>query len=343
MTCATILLGLERDDRGTPTRADPSVHRRCRAAGRPAARSERQRGDVGRGRRRPGGRAALSRSTFPATAARARRRAARAIAWYADAGCGRDRGARDGAGASSSVTRSAGRSPLRLAERHPDLVDGLVLVGPSGIDPLPRRTRVLAVLTTVLRPGACAAPLGARLAGKGMVPATRIRAVARRPIAAALSAARGARFLRRDARAHRRSDRAARDPRRRADRERAVAALPGRRAVGRRRRRRPGRARLRAARDEPAPQLRVVADCGHLLIGERPDAVRRRGRAVEAGRLLRLTGSRPRGTPRARRTARRSARRAPAPPAAPLRSGPPRSDGCRAHGPRAGSAPRALR
>src|SRR2546422_3792502 len=59
-----------------------------------------------------------------------------------------------------------GQVALRLAQRHPEDVRGLVLIGPSGVVRLPRKTRVLAVLTTVLRPGGPGAPLGARPAGR---------------------------------------------------------------------------------------------------------------------------------------------------------------------------------
>jgi esterase len=164
-----------------------------------------------------------------------------------------------------------GQVALRLAARHPEAIRALVLVGPSGVVRLPPRTRVLAVLTTVLRPGARAAPLGARLAGQAW-----FRRIAFGPLLVADPAALPERAVRGffaelrehdDVRTARRAiladapftgDPALECP--------AVVLWGAADAVV------PvehGFALARAAHI----RLRTIADCGHLLIGERPDAV----------------------------------------------------------------------
>jgi pimeloyl-ACP methyl ester carboxylesterase len=59
-----------------------------------------------------------------------------------------------------------GQVALRLALERPDAVRGLLLVASSGVVPLSARTRAFGEITTRLRPGALAAPLALRLAGR---------------------------------------------------------------------------------------------------------------------------------------------------------------------------------
>ncbi len=193
-----------------------------------------------------------------------------AIEWYADAVAA----GMTALAASPAVVVGhsfGGQVALRLAERHPEDIRGLVLIGPSGVVQLPRRTRVLAVLTTVLRPGARAAPFGARLAGRAW-----FRRIAFGPLLVSDTAALPARAVRgffaelrehADVRTARRAILA--DPPFASDR-----GLPCRTVV------------LWGSADAVVPvehgfalarnadiRLRAVADCGHLLIGERPEAV----------------------------------------------------------------------
>lgn len=163
-----------------------------------------------------------------------------------------------------------GQVALRLAERHPDAVRGLVLIGPSGVVRLPHRTRVLALLTTVLRP-ARGAPLGSRLAGRAW-----FRRLAFGPLLVSDTAALPARAVRgffaetrehTDVRTARRA--ILEDPP-----VSSACSLPCPSVL------------LWGASDAVVPvehgfalaraarvQLRVIADCGHLVIGERADAV----------------------------------------------------------------------
>lgn len=164
-----------------------------------------------------------------------------------------------------------GQVALRLALTHPSAVRALLLVAPSGVVPLAPRTRALGTVTTLVRPGALAAPLGVRLATRAW-----FRRVAFRPWlvadAASLSpAAARAFFL--ELRAH-------------ADVRGAFRALCADPAVA------PGTALpcrtivLWGAEDRIVPvdngiaaarclgaSLRVVADAGHLVVAERPCAV----------------------------------------------------------------------
>jgi pimeloyl-ACP methyl ester carboxylesterase len=192
------------------------------------------------------------------------------MAWYADA-VAASFGALDTSNAVVVGHSFGAQLALRVAERHPDVVRALVLVGPSGVVRLPSRTRVLAVLTTLLRPGALAAPLGSRLAGRAW-----FRRLAFGPLLAADAAALPERAVRGffaelrehvDVRTARRAILA--DPpfiRVSAPRCPAIALWGATDAVV------PvehGFALVRAS----GVRLRTVADCGHLLIGERPGAV----------------------------------------------------------------------
>jgi pimeloyl-ACP methyl ester carboxylesterase len=164
-----------------------------------------------------------------------------------------------------------GQIALRLVERHPDVVGGLLLIGPSGFVPLPGRTRVLAVLTTILRPGALAAPAGVRLAGRAW-----FRRLVFGPLLVSDAAALSPRVVQ-GFFAEMREHTDVRTARRSILGEPPVVFEhpPPRPAIV-----------LWGARDAVVPvehgvsltralgiQLRVVPDCGHLLIGERPDAV----------------------------------------------------------------------
>ena len=164
-----------------------------------------------------------------------------------------------------------GQVALRLAERHPDLVRELVLIGPSGIEQLTRRTRVLAVLTTLLRPGARVAPLGARLAARAW-----FRRLAFAPLLVADPDALPVRAVQgffaemrehTDVRTARRAILADRPGGNDTPLPCPAVVLWGASdavvPVGH------GLALARRANVD----LRVVADCGHLLIGERPDVV----------------------------------------------------------------------
>ena len=179
-----------------------------------------------------------------------------------------------------------GQVAVRLVDRHPDLARALVLIGPSGIEPLTRRTRVLVVLTTVLRPGARAAPLGTRLAGRAW-----FRRLAFGPLLVADPDALPARAVQ-GFFAEMREHTDVRTARRAilADRPGGSDWSPPCPAVV-----------LWGAADDVVPvdhgfalarkagvHLRVVADCGHLLIGERPDVV------LDAISTLVTPGSRPR-------------------------------------------------
>src|SRR5262249_33243210 len=164
-----------------------------------------------------------------------------------------------------------GQVALAVAARHPGVVRALVLVGPSGIARLPARTRVLAVLTTTLRPGARIAPLGLRLAGRawfrrlalGRLPASHPAALPARAVRGFFSELRE----HTDVRTARRALLA--DPPFARERAPACPAIV-----------------LWGVADAVVPvehgfalartgnvRLRTVADCGHLLIGERPEAV----------------------------------------------------------------------
>jgi pimeloyl-ACP methyl ester carboxylesterase len=163
-----------------------------------------------------------------------------------------------------------GQVALRLAERHPELVRGLLLVASSGVADLPRRTAVAGRLTTVLRPGRLMAPFARRHARSVW-----FRTLAFRPFFVADAAALSERAtlgLFAGLREHRDVRGAFRALR--AEQRGGHAALSC------------GAIVLWGADDGIVPpehgvllarllgvSLRVVADCGHLLISERPDAV----------------------------------------------------------------------
>ena len=160
---------------------------------------------------------------------------------------------------------------LRLAARHPHLVRGLLLAAPSGIGSGTRRSARYLALAGVLRPAQRIAPLAETIARR-----SRVRRLVFGPVAVAdpralqPAAVRG--FLAGSAEYtdFRAAAQAlvASDPR--LDLERVCC-----RALvlhGARDPQVPLRDGFEYARRLRAP-LRVVADCGHLLIGERPAAV----------------------------------------------------------------------
>ena len=171
---------------------------------------------------------------------------------------------------------------LRLAGRHPALVAGLVLVAPTGIETRRRAARAVVLGSAAVRPGARVAPLAPLLAGRAW-----FRAAVFRPWGVADAAAlspRATRAFFADLRAHTGLRAAARamlddDPRQ----ELAGVRCPTILLWGARDRQVPLRDGFEYARRLGAP-IRVVADCGHLLIGERPEAV------VDAVRALTSAG-----------------------------------------------------
>lgn len=162
---------------------------------------------------------------------------------------------------------------LRLAERHPHLVRSLVLAAPAGISTSARFATVTLGLVGVVRPGRIAGRRAERIGRsarlKGLV-------FGRFEVAnaAALSERAVHGFLRGSA-LH--TDvlgaglaLARDDPRTALDRVRAPALV----LFGARDRQVPLADGFEYARRLRAP-LRVIADCGHLLIGERPDVCAR--------------------------------------------------------------------
>jgi pimeloyl-ACP methyl ester carboxylesterase len=159
---------------------------------------------------------------------------------------------------------------LRLARARPELVRGLLLISPAGIATTTRITRSIVLASTTVRPGRWVAPLRHRYAGRSWY-----RRAVFRPWfvsdAAALSE-RATHGLLGAQREHTDTKTAARamsanDPRR----DLAEVACPV--------------VILWGARDPQLPlddafeytrrlgaKLRVVADCGHLVIVERPTA-----------------------------------------------------------------------
>jgi pimeloyl-ACP methyl ester carboxylesterase len=162
---------------------------------------------------------------------------------------------------------------LRLAERRPELVRGLVLAAPAGISSSTRMAELTLGLVGVLRPGRVAAARVERIVGS---PRLKALVFGRFEVAdsAALSepAVRGflqAMPLHTDALGAGLAL-ARDDPRRDLDRVQCPALV----LFGGRDRQVPLADGFEYARRLRAP-LRVIADCGHLLIGERPDVVAR--------------------------------------------------------------------
>jgi len=162
---------------------------------------------------------------------------------------------------------------LRLAERHPELVRGLVLAAPAGISSSSRRATITLGLAGLIQPGRIAGRRADRIArsprlkrlvfGRSEVSNTEllsermVHGFLRGP--ALHSDALGAGLaLARD------------DPRRDLDRVRCPVLV----LFGGRDRQVPLTDGFEYARRLRAP-VRVVADCGHLLIGERPDVCAR--------------------------------------------------------------------
>jgi pimeloyl-ACP methyl ester carboxylesterase len=164
-----------------------------------------------------------------------------------------------------------GQMALALAAQRPELVLGLVLVAPAGIGSLRRRVRVGVALTTLVRPGRLVAPFAPRLAQRawfrravlgpffvadGLV----ISARATRGFLAELGAhsdtrSAGWAMVTDDARVYL-----------------ANVSCPAIIVWGARDRQLGLEDAFEFARRMGA-ELRVVADCGHLVLGERPEAV----------------------------------------------------------------------
>jgi pimeloyl-ACP methyl ester carboxylesterase len=162
---------------------------------------------------------------------------------------------------------------LRLAERHPELVRSLVLAAPAGISSSSRLGTVTIGLVAIVQPGRIAGRRVGRIAGS-----SRLKRLVFAPLEVAntdlLTPETVHGFLRgttmhtdvlgaglalaRD------------DPRQSLDAVRCPALV----LFGGRDRQVPLEDGFEYARRLRAP-LRVIADCGHLLIGERPDACAR--------------------------------------------------------------------
>jgi 3-oxoadipate enol-lactonase len=162
-----------------------------------------------------------------------------------------------------------GAISLRMAIRRPDLVDALVLAGAAGISSGSRRARYALTVTALVKPGRRIAPYGARVARSAALKTLVFgRWGAADPPALPEEMARA--FLSGPAR-HTDTVSASQalmrdDPRSDLDR----VACPTLVLWGARDNQLPVRDAFEYARRLHAP-LRVIADCGHLLIGERPD------------------------------------------------------------------------
>jgi pimeloyl-ACP methyl ester carboxylesterase len=164
-----------------------------------------------------------------------------------------------------------GQLAVWLAARRPELVRGLLLIAPAGIGTRARRVRVAVQISTLIRPGRLVAPFGPRFARRAW-----FRNAVFRPFFVSDGKAiseRATRGFFADMRAHTDTRAAARamvadDVTRAFPHVRCPTLL------------------LWGARDRQLgledafafsrglrAQVRVVADCGHLLIGERPEAV----------------------------------------------------------------------
>src|SRR5215213_6125376 len=146
---------------------------------------------------------------------------------------------------------------LRLAVRHPQLVRGVVLAGSAGISSGTRRSQRALAVASLIQPGKRIAPLRHLVSERrvlrelafGFVSVGDPRALEPRVADAFLAGAALHTGVREAADALVRTD-----PQRDLQRVRVPALV------------------LHGAGDRMVP-LRVIADCGHLLIGERPRAV----------------------------------------------------------------------
>ena len=160
---------------------------------------------------------------------------------------------------------------LRLASRHPQLVRGVVLAGSAGISSGTRRGQRALAIASLIQPGKRIAPLRRLVSERrvlrelafGFVSVADPRALEARVAEAFLVGAALHTGVREAADALVRTD-----PRR--DLQRVT--VPALVLHGARDRMVPLRDAFGYARLLDAP-LRVIADCGHLLIGERPRAV----------------------------------------------------------------------
>lgn len=163
-----------------------------------------------------------------------------------------------------------GAIALRLAIRRPDLVESLVLAGAAGITSASRRSRYALTVTGLLKPGRRIAPHRRRVARSALLRTLVFgRWGAADPQALPPDVVDG--FLAGPAR-HTDTFSAARalmrdDPRADLDRVRCPALV----LWGARDNQLPVADAFDYARRLRAP-VRLIADCGHLLIGERPDA-----------------------------------------------------------------------
>jgi len=191
------------------------------------------------------------------------------VGWFADAAAEalREAGCERALVAGHSF---GGLVALRLALRHPDLVSGLVLVAPAGIRSGTRTVQVSIAVTTFVRPARWVAPL------RGLSSRVWFRRAVFRPWFVADAVAfpeDAARSFLDGPLEHEDTAIAGRamcadDPR--ADLE--SVSCPALVLWGARDAQLPLDDAFEFARRLRA-RLRVVADCGHLAIGERPDAV----------------------------------------------------------------------
>jgi pimeloyl-ACP methyl ester carboxylesterase len=162
---------------------------------------------------------------------------------------------------------------LRLAERHPQLVRSLVLAAPAGISSSTRVAEATIALTGIVQPG--------RIAGRRVGLVARSRRL-RRLVFGGFEVANADLLTERAVHGFLRGPTmhtdalgaglalVADDPRRDLDRVRCPVLV----LWGARDRQVPLEDGFEYARRLRAP-LRVIADCGHLLIGERPDVCAR--------------------------------------------------------------------
>jgi pimeloyl-ACP methyl ester carboxylesterase len=164
-----------------------------------------------------------------------------------------------------------GQIAVGLAARRPELVRGLVLVAPAGIGTCTRRVRTAVTVSTIVRPGRLVAPLGPRLARRAW-----FRWAVFRPFFVSdglIMSTRAAQGFLAEMLAHSDTRAAGRamvadDVRLRLSDVNCPAVI----VWGARDRQLGLDDAFEYARQLRA-QLRVVADCGHLVPGERPGAV----------------------------------------------------------------------